>query len=214
LKLNRIFILLFLLAGLLTGNPVLAQTDTLRADTLGVDRQRRMRIKDPIKATMMAAAFPGLGQVYNGKAWKIPVVYAGFAAVGYSIYFNSTNHVKYLEAYIDLTDDIPETNSYTFREFGVPPEEFDRALGSSSFNASTEDWVKTQLINGVDYYRRYRDLSYVGVAVWYLITILDANVDAHLSDYDVSENLNIALEPTPLQTAYGPVMGMGVKITF
>ena len=65
-----------------------------------------------------------------------------------------------------------------FREFGVPPEEFDRALGSSSFNPSTEDWVKTQLINGVDYYRRYRDLSYVGVAVWYLITILDANVDA------------------------------------
>lgn len=208
MKLNRIFIL-FLLASPLTGYIVLSQPDTLQTG-----RDVRVKIKDPIKATMMAAAFPGLGQIYNGKAWKIPVVYTGFAAVGYSIYFNSTNHVKYLEAYMDLTDDIPETNSYNFREFGVSPEEFDRALGSSSFNPSTEDWVKTQLINGVDYYRRYRDLSYVGVAVWYLITILDANVDAHLSDYDVSENLNVAVEPTPIQTGYGPVMGMGVKITF
>ena len=163
---------------------------------------------------MLAAAFPGLGQIYNGKAWKIPVVYAGFGALGYSIINNSSNHVKYLDAYRDLSDMIPETNSYTEILSRFDPEEFDRALGSDSFNPQTEAWLKDQLLNGVDYYRRYRDLSYIGVAVWYLITILDANVDANLHDYDIGENLTLEVEAVPIPTAYGNSLGVGVKITF
>ena len=209
MKFKYLLILFFLLVYFIPGKDLYAQSDTTR-----VRKEKKVRISNPTKATMLAAAFPGLGQIYNRKAWKIPVVYAGFAAVGYSIYFNSSYHVKYFEAYRDVTDDIPETQSYNFREFGVPPEEFDRALGSGSFNPSTEDWVKTQLLNGVDYYRRYRDLSYVGVAVWYLITMLDANVDASLADYDVSENLKVTVEPVPIQTGIGPTVGVGVKVTF
>ena len=86
--------------------------------------------------------------------------------------------------------------------------------GSDAFNEQTESWVKDQLLNGVDYYRRYRDLSYIGVAVWYLISILDANVDASLSDYEVSEDLSVIVEPAPIQTAFGPAIGVGVKVTF
>lgn len=185
-----------------------------QTDTLGIQKSRPERVVMPVKATMLAAAFPGLGQIYNRKYWKIPVVYAGFGALGYSIVFNSSKHTQYLDAYRDVTDLVAETNSYTFVEFGVDPEEFDRALGSDNFNAATESWVKDQLLNGVDYYRRYRDLSYIGVAVWYLITILDANVDANLYDYEVGEDLRIVVEPTPISMAYGKTIGVGVRVTF
>ncbi len=185
-----------------------------QTDTLGIQKSRPERIVMPVKATMLAAAFPGLGQIYNRKYWKIPVVYAGFGALGYSIVFNSSKHTQYLDAYRDVTDLVAETNSYSFVEFGVEPEEFDNALGSDDFNAATESWVKDQLLNGVDYYRRYRDLSYIGVAVWYLITILDANVDANLYDYEVGEDLSIVVEPTPISMAYGMTIGVGVRVTF
>lgn len=194
---------------LLTQQELFCQTDTL--DTKGGSPERAVV---PLKATMLAAAFPGLGQIYNRKFWKIPVVYAGFGALGYSIVFNSSNHSKYLDAYRDVTDLVAETNSYDFVEFGVEPEEFDQALGSDLFNAQTESWVKDQLLNGVDYYRRYRDLSYIGVAVWYLITILDANVDASLYDYEVGEDLSIIVEPAPIPTAYGSTIGLGIRVTF
>ena len=66
----------------------------------------------PLKATMLAVAFPGLGQVYNRKYWKVPLVYAGFAALFYSVSFNSSNYNKMMKAYQDFTDDIPATDSY------------------------------------------------------------------------------------------------------
>lgn len=209
MKFNKLTISFILLLLLLPQHKLISQTDTL-----DINSGQAERVVTPLKATMLAASFPGLGQVYNRKYWKIPLVYAGFGALGYSIAFNSSRHTEFLEAYRDVTDLVAETNSYTFVEFGVEPEEFDRALGSDSFSESTEAWVKDQLINGVDYYRRYRDLSYIGVAVWYLITILDANVDASLSDYEVGEDLNVVLEPAPIQTAYGPTIGVGLKVTF
>jgi hypothetical protein len=209
LKFNKLIILLLILLFVYNNQDMSAQTDSLE-----VQKVRPERIVLPVKATMLAAAFPGLGQIYNRKYWKIPVVYAGFGALGYSIVLNSANHTKYLDAYRDVTDLVAETNSYSFVEFGVDPEEFDRALGSDSFNPATESWVKDQLLNGVDYYRRYRDLSYIGVAVWYLITILDANVDANLYDYEVGEDLSIVVEPTPVPMAFGKTLGVGVRITF
>lgn len=209
LKFNKLTILLLILLFIFNIQDLSGQTDSL-----GIKKARSERVVLPVKATMLAASFPGLGQIYNRKYWKIPVVYAGFGALGYSIVFNSANHTRFLDAYRDVTDLVAETNSYSFVEFGVDPEEFDRALGSDSFNPATESWVKDQLLNGVDYYRRYRDLSYIGVAVWYLITILDANVDANLSDYEVGEDLSIVVEPTPIPTAFGKSVGVGVRITF
>lgn len=209
MKLRKLILLFPFLLLLFSGRDLCAQ-----ADTLNTALTENLRKYDPMKATMLAAAFPGLGQIYNRKIWKVPFVYAGFGAVGYSIIYNTTTHTKYLDAYRDVSDNIAETNSYTNIGFIVAPEEFDKALGDDSFNAQTEAWVKDQLINGVDYFRRYRDLSYVGVALWYLITILDANVDAHLADYDVSEDLSIAIRPMPIPTMYGSTIGVGVNITF
>lgn len=209
LKINKLKILFLLLLLSFVQQKLACQSDTI----LYTDSKPE-RVVLPVKATMLAAAFPGLGQIYNRKYWKIPVVYAGFGALGYSIVYNTNNHNKYREAYRDVTDLVPETNSYTSIEFGIEPEEFDRALESDLFSAQNEAWVKDQLLNGVDYYRRYRDLSYIGVALWYMITILDANVDANLNDYEIGEDLSIVVEPTPISTVYGNTIGVGVRVTF
>lgn len=190
---------------------VIAQSDTLVTAQPG-----EQRVVSPLKATMLAAAFPGMGQVYNRKYWKIPIVYAGFGALGYSIVFNTSNFNNYLKGFQDLTDDIPETNSYIklLGNSTYTPGQIDQALGSDEFDAQVSSWVEDQLRNAIDYYRRYRDLSYIGVAVWYLITIIDAHVDANLADYDVGESLRMEIEPVPVNTPMGNGMGLGVRLTF
>lgn len=187
-----------------------------QADTVSFKKEKPLRVIDPLKSTMLAAAFPGMGQVYNRKYWKIPFVYAGFGAVGYSIVFNTQNFNKFLNGYQDLTDDIPETNSYTslLGKTIYTPEQIDKSLGSDEYDPQTGSWVEDQILNAVDYYRRYRDLSYIGVAVWYFITIIDANVDANLSDFDIGESLEIKIEPTQVKTVYGNSIGVGLKVTF
>ena len=171
----------------------------------------------PLKATMLAAAFPGAGQIYNRKYWKVPFAYAGFGGLGYAVVFNTKNYNKYTKAYQDFTDKVPETDSYTdVIPPSIPPEEYDPVLHPDTYEPSTASWVSDGLIRQVDYFRKYRDLSYIGIGVWYLITILDANVDASLFDYDVNENLNLTLSPIQVPkynlTAFG--VGVSMKINF
>jgi len=211
LKIFKQYILFCILLPLLINNDVAAQADTLISG-----EAKKQRVVSPIKATMLAAAFPGMGQVYNRKYWKMPIVYAGFGALGYSIVFNTQNFNKYLSGYQDLTDDIIETNSYVDLLKNTPytPEQIDKALGSDEYDAQIAAWIEDQLKNAVYYYRRYRDLSYIGVAVWYIITIIDANVDASLADFDVGDNLSINFEPVALHTMGGSGFGMGIRLTF
>jgi hypothetical protein len=166
----------------------------------------------PMRASMFASALPGLGQIYNRKYWKVPVVYAGFGALGYFVVFNSTNFNKYMTAYQDFTDNVPGTNSYTTLSFvkGMDPSVYDPILKSESFDSNESTWVKENILNGVSYYRKYRNLSYIGVAAWYLITILDANVDASLFDYDISEDLRATVAPMTV-SPYG--LSPGISFT-
>ncbi len=209
MKIYKFTILILLLTAQFYCQPLSAQ-----ADTLNTAKKNRERVVSPLKATMLAAAFPGLGQVYNRKYYKVPFVYAGFGALGYSIIFNTAKYSDYINAYRELTDDIPETIAYQDLLRAFEPEEIDAALGSDNFSSSASANVKTQLMNGIDYYRRYRDLSYIGVGLWYLISILDANIDANLYDYDVSESLNISVKPVPLSLGTGGTAGIGVTVTF
>ncbi|MEZ4999787.1 MAG: DUF5683 domain-containing protein [Bacteroidales bacterium] len=206
--LTILFIILF---------PLISSRDAVAAEVILSPRKpHEQRISSPLKATMMAAAFPGLGQVYNRKYWKIPIVYAGFGALGYSIVFNTSNFNQYLQGYQDLTDDIPETNSYVdiLQNTIYTPEQVDAALGSDLYDPQVGSWIEDQVRNAVDYYRRYRDLSYIGVAAWYMITIIDAHVDANLADFDVGEDLTLEFQPVAIRTQYGNGIGMGVIVTF
>jgi len=206
----KITVILFFLCTL---NGTAQSQDTIAA------KQEKMRgyTLTPIKATMYAAALPGLGQIYNRKYWKVPFVYAGFGALGYAISFNTTNYNKFMNAYQDFTDNSLTTDSYLEIEFvkSLDREVYDPILESENFNSSTSGWVKTQMMNGVDYYRKYRDLSYIGIAAWYLVTIIDANVDASLFDYDISDDLRASFAPVTLSaTGLTPGITFSIVKTF
>ncbi len=165
---------------------------------------------------MLAVAFPGLGQIYNRKYWKIPLVYAGFGGLLYYMSFNSSNYITYLKAYQDFTDNNPATDSYLVL-IKADPSEYDPVKYPETANPAATSYFKDGLLRSVDYYKRYRDLSYIGLGAWYLISILDANVDASLYNYDISDNLNIAVFPVPVLLPggfTGAGINVGMKINF
>ena len=187
------------------------QQNIFSQDTVTIAKPVKQKFKpETLKATMMAVSFPGLGQIYNRKLWKIPVVYAGFGALIYSAGLNSKNYNLYMKAYQDFTDLIPQTQSYT-RLILSDPATYDPVLHPKTYSLSTYSYYKDAMLRMVDYYKRYRDLSYIGITGWYLISILDANVDASLFNYDVSPNLNLTLVPIQM-TLPGGFMGAGVGV--
>jgi hypothetical protein len=186
-------------------------------DTLSAASTVKKHFKaDPLKATMLAVALPGAGQIYNRKYWKIPIVYTGFGVLFYFAGVNGNNYSMYIKAYQDFTDVIPETDSY-LKVIPGDPSTYDPVLYPETYNPSTYSYYKDELLRMVDYYKRYRDLSYIGIAAWYLISILDANVDASLFDFDVSNNLNLTLAPAlmPLPGGYtGAAVTASLRWTF
>jgi hypothetical protein len=190
----------------------------LAQDSLSVATPVKHKFKpETMRATMMAVSFPGLGQIYNRKYWKIPVVYIGFGALVYSAGFNSKNYVQYLKGYLDLNDAIPQTDSYVDLLPDKNRENYDRTLYPTKYNHSTFTAYSDALLRMVDYYKRYRDLSYIGIGAWYLISILDANVDASLFNYDISNNLDITFVPMQMTLPGGYVgagFGVDLKVNF
>jgi len=210
------------------------------ADTLRVEKSRKQRKKDRItvlditndtvpaavntvvrrrddtmKATMLAAALPGAGQIYNSKYWKIPIVYAGFGALIYFYKSNTDNYQMYYRGYLDFTDKIKETASYI--EFAGDPTYYDPVLHPTTYSPANEQLVKEKMLRLVDYHKRYRDLSVILTGVWYFAQILDANVDASLSNYDVTDNLQLSFYPSLLNTPgqmTAAAFNVGLKMTF
>jgi hypothetical protein len=118
-----------------------------------------------------------------------------------------------MKAYQDFTDLVPQTDSYlNLIPSTVDPATYDPVLHPKTFVPANDSYWKDRLLQGVDYYKRYRDLSYIGIAGWYLISILDANVDASLFNYEIDDNLNITIFPiqVPLPGGY---LGAGVNIS-
>lgn len=154
----------------------------------------KQKVHSPKRASIYSAVLPGLGQAYNRKFWKIPIVYAGFGALGYNIYFNNTEYREFREAYryVINKDTFPIVNKYIGR-----------------YNAN-------QLQIGRDYYRRNLELGYILAGAWYLLNIIDATVDAHLLDFDVGENLSMRIEPLILsqQQNSKSVAGIALNIRF
>lgn len=192
-------------------------TDSQEHDTLSVAKPAKKKFSaEPMKATMMAVAFPGLGQIYNRKYWKIPLVYAGFGGLIYTASKNSDNYLMFMQAYKDFTDLIPETDSYVDL-ITADPSTYDPVKHPDTYDRSAASTYKERMLRFVDYHKRYRDLSYIGIGAWYLLSILDANVDASLFNYDISDNLDIAVLPlqVPMPGGYlGAGVSVGMKINF
>ena len=156
------------------------------ADTAGVVPEELPMLApdfrpDPAKATWYALVCPGLGQIYNRSYWKVPILYGGVATLSYLIIWNGRRYNDYKNAYHDLMDTDPTTNSY-------------QALVPSHSNYG-EEWMQSVLKKRRDMYRRYRDLSIFGMAALYVVSVVDAFVDAHLYDFSVTDDLSLRVEP-------------------
>ena len=181
-------------------------------DTIAVpEKVKRFLKADPMRATMLAVALPGLGQIYNRKFWKVPLVYAGFGGAVFAITYNSTNYSKFMKAYQDFTDDIPQTDSYIELIKNADPATYDPVLHPNTYDPSAASWYTERMLRQVDLFKKYRDLSYIAFAAWYLLTVLDANVDASLFNYDISNNLNLQIEP--VQVPQGGFASLGLNVS-
>lgn len=161
---------------------------------------------DPNKSVWLATLFPGAGQIYNRKYWKLPIFYGGFVACTYALTWNNRMYKDYSQAYIDIMDSDPRTNS--FIDF-LPPS-YDVS------NPSVINQLKSTFKNKKDYYRKYRDLSIFAFVGVYLLSIVDAYVDAELSNFDISEDLSMGISPTILNDSKsrGNAYGLQYRLTF
>ena len=186
----------------------------LAADSLPKPAQIKMEFKpDPKKAVLMALV-PGLGQIYNRKFWKLPIVYGGLMGCMYAVTWNNRNYQDYSTAYKDIMIDAEEPNR-PVEEFHTSWQDF-LGIGYDPKEWVTNTNFQTQLKNRKDYYRRYRDLSIIITVGVYALSIIDAYEDAQLFDFDISPDLSMHWEPsvTP-QTAYSSrSYGLNCSIKF
>ena len=150
-------------------------------DTVPPSIPQTVWMPNPTKATWLAVVFPGGGQIYNRKYWKLPIIYGGFAGCAYALSWNGKMYKDYAKAYLDIMDSNPNTKSY---EDLLPP--------NSTYN---EEQLKNTLKRRKDMFRRYRDLSIFAFIGVYLISIIDAYVDAELSNFDITPDLSMKVEP-------------------
>ena len=170
-----------------------------------MNEQQDQRVHSPQKASIYSAVLPGLGQAYNKKYWKIPLIYAGFGTLGYFIHWNNSNYRTMKQAYVDFTDKNPETNSYRDLEGA---QYFDFTNPSDSLN------FKTALGKQQDYYHRNRDLLIIFTFAFYGLNIIDASVDAHFFDFDISEDLSLNWQPSMYYYNKETIYGIRCTFTF
>ncbi len=136
------------------------------------------------RAMWLAIVIPGAGQIYNRKFWKLPIVYGGFLGCAYAIRWNNMMYRDYSQAYMDIMDNDPSTESYNqFLHLGATITDSNMSRYQSLFQKRK------------DYYRKYRDLSIFCLIGVYALSIIDAYVDASLSEFDISRDLSLKVEP-------------------
>jgi len=145
-------------------------------------------LKSAHKASILSAVIPGAGQIYNEKYWKVPIIYASLSTSIYFICDNQNKLKTYQNAYIS------RSNGGTDKYFGV-------------YNDS-------QLLTIVDYYERNRDISYIITAAIYLLNIVDASVDSHMFDFDITEDLSLETYPHIINTPNGKTPILSLKMNF
>lgn len=157
-----------------------------------LSKNKKEKKHSAAKAVWMSAVLPGLGQAYNKKYWKIPIVYAGFAGIGYAVYYTGRNFYGARNAYRLQVDGNPAT--------------------VGSYNGDTQSET---LITYRNYYKRYLDISAICLALWYGLNLVDAAVDGHLFHYDMTDKLSLHIEPDiQFNTTFlAPQTSIGLKFS-
>lgn len=149
-------------------------------------------VHSPKKATYLAL-IPGAGQIYNKKYWKLPIVYSGFAVIGYFAITNRTEYLKYNDAYICKLNG---NENKLVTNYDASQGAFVCDVNNKYCSDLSRRYTSEQLKSARDYYRRNMELSYIIMVAWYGLQILDATVDAHLYNWEVNDNLSVRVEPT------------------
>jgi hypothetical protein len=168
--------------------------DVKEADSVQLKKQW---IPNPTKATWMALVFPGGGQIYNKKYWKLPIFYAGFAGCAYALTWNNRMYKDYAAAYKDAVN-----NNWTAKSITelIPARYLERTSASQ---------VTDLLKKRKDTYRRYRDISVFAFIAVYALSVIDAYVDAELSNFDISPDLSMRVEPAVIDNQWATKGGLG-----
>lgn len=186
------------------------EEQTVPADSLQKAVDTKRWIPEPAKATWMALVIPGGGQIYNRKFWKLPIFYGGFAGCAYALTWNNKMYNDYSDAYRAAVNE--EWNSSSITDL-LPPG----YVGNISHSQLTETLRKRK-----DTYRRYRDMSIFAFIGVYLLSVVDAYVDAELSNFDITPDLSMKVEPAVIDnnstgSQYSPVTrskSVGLQCSF
>jgi hypothetical protein len=196
LKLHKIFLNKFLFCFLITTaflhcKYISAQEEKAITDSMIIKKH------SPIKAQLYSAVIPGLGQIYNRKYWKVPIIYGIGGAFIFSYFYNRDYYEDLKDAYIEVYYMIPQPTEYTFRRRTIKGD------------------IKKQLLDNMDKFRKWKDYALVGIAAVYLLNVIDAMIDAHFLDYDVSDDLSFRLNPYLINhNIYATTIGMRLCINF
>ncbi len=177
--------------------------DPLTGEEFDPDYVVREFNPDPTRAVWMAALFPGLGQLYNRRYWKLPLVIGGFMGLGYATNWNNRMLEDYTQAYRDLMDNDPSTKSYM--DF-YPPNTKEESLNKT--------WMEKTFKTRKDFYRRNRDLCVIGMVALYLVAMVDAYVDASLAHFDITPDLSVDVHPTVIKDTHSALPGLGFQWAF
>jgi len=178
------------------GMDELVATDTIRVDSLDMKLPKVKQKRDwatwrpnPTRALWLSLVLPGAGQIYNRKYWKLPIIYGGFVGCAYAMRWNNQMYHDYSQAYLDLMDDDPSTESYNqFMHLGA------------QINSSNLSRYQTLFKKRKDRYRRWRDMSFFVMVGVYALSVVDAYVDASLSEFDISDDLSLHVAPAVINT--------------
>ena len=191
-------------------------TSVLRKDSVGMAKKHGRDWSkwrpNPKRALWLALVIPGAGQAYNRKYWKLPIFYGGFVGCIYAMTWNNQMYHDYAQAYMDIMDNDPTTQSYNnFLHLGA------------TITSANEERYKNIFKQRKDRYRRWRDLSIFTTIAVYALSVIDAYVDASLSDFDISDDLSLHIAPTVISnksiaTPNNPfrssAIGIGCSLTF
>lgn len=194
-KKSRIIIFLIVLLHFYPFNIIYGQEDTVKRKKTVDPAKLDSAYHSPRKAALFSAVIPGLGQIYNKRIWKVPIIYGGFVGMGFLIDWNNDRYRLWREAYIDY-------------------EHYREIL------EVTWDMSKEQVKMGKDFYKRQKELSIILTAGFYLLQVIDATVDAYLFDWSVGEDLSLKLDPviTPVPSgtfnSYENTFGLRACLSF
>jgi len=165
--------------------------------------KKNKALHSPHKAAIYSAVLPGMGQIYNRKYWKVPIIWGGFATLGYFINFNNEVYTTYKRAYSDIIDDDPFTNSY-----------LDLNINPAFFQSDKKSQLTENLRLAKDNWRRNRDLVIISTVVFYAANIIDSSVDGNFFYFDIGDDLTINWAPGPILSMDKTGIGVQCRITF